>query len=135
MKEITLQASIDNVAKVTEFVDAFLEENDFPMKMQLQIDIAIDELFSNIAYYAYGEENGEVTIKIDRVDSPDRIELSFIDNGIPYNPLEKADPNVTLDADEREVGGLGIFIVKKSMDEVKYELKDGQNILTVVKYY
>ena len=134
MKEITVPAVIENVAKVTAFVDEFLEANDCPMKAMMQIDIAIDELFSNVAYYAYNEGNGDITIKVCILDNPKRVSLSFIDNGKMYNPLEREDPDTHLSAEERGIGGLGIFIVKKSMDNVFYEYKDSQNILTIEKY-
>ena len=133
MKEFTVQAVISNVEKVTNLVNEELELNECPIKAQMQIDIAIDELFSNIAYYAYGDQTGDATIRIVIENDPKRVLLSFIDNGIPYNPLEKTDPNTGLTAEEREVGGLGIFIVKKSMDDMLYEYKDNQNILTIVK--
>lgn len=136
MKEITLPAKVENVEKVTAFVDEYLESVDFPMKAQLQIDIAIDELFSNIAYYAYDDSDiGEVTVKIGKMEHPDRIELSFTDSGKEYNPLEKEDPNVALSAEERGIGGLGIFIVKKSMDDVLYDYVDGKNVITIIKYF
>lgn len=136
MKEITLPAKIENVEKVTAFVDEYLETLSFPIKLQLQIDIAIDEIFSNIVYYAYSDGAiGNATIKIEKYDEPERVEISFIDEGMPYNPLAKEDPNVSLAASDREIGGLGIFIVKKSMDEIKYEFLDGKNVLTIVKYF
>ncbi len=133
MKELTLAASIDNINAVTEFVDAQLEALDCPMKAQMQIDIAIDELFSNIAYYAYGGEAGEATIRFEAAEAPRAVEITFIDSGIPYNPLAAEEPDITLGAEERKIGGLGIFMVKKSMDAVRYEYRDGKNILTIRK--
>lgn len=132
MKEITLPATVSNIAKVTEFVVAQLEEINCPPKTQIQIDVAIDELFGNIANYAYGDATGEATV---RVESPtsSSIEITFIDSGVAYNPLEKQDPDTTLSAEERQIGGLGIFIVKKTMDEMKYKYEDGKNILTIKK--
>jgi len=132
-KELTVEAKIDNVPIVTEFVDEFLESHACPMKAQMQIDIAIDELFSNIAYYAYNPEIGTATVQVEVKDEPMSVELTFIDSGKQYNPLEKEDPDVTLSAEERDIGGLGIFMVKKSMDDIKYEYKNGKNILTIVK--
>lgn len=132
MKEITLPATVSNIAKVTEFVVTQLEEINCPPKTQIQIDVAIDELFGNIANYAYGDATGEATV---RVESPtsSSIEITFIDSGVAYNPLEKQDPDTTLSAEERQIGGLGIFIVKKTMDEMKYKYEDGKNILTIKK--
>lgn len=129
---ITVDAKVENVPVVTEFVDRLLEANDCSMKAQMQIDIAIDELFSNIAYYAYPEKNGTATINVDFSDDK-KVKVTFIDSGIPYNPLEKEDPDVTLKLEDRQIGGLGIFMVKKSMDDISYEYKDDQNILTIIK--
>lgn len=132
-REITVEASIENLDKVTDFVNAHLDEIGCPAKAKMQIDIAIDELFSNISYYAYNPETGLATISIEVMDNPVAVVLTFSDNGTPYDPLAKNDPDTTLSADEREVGGLGIYLVKKSMDEITYEYKDGKNILRVKK--
>ena len=133
MKSITVEAKIENVDKVTEFVNEVLEEKEWPLKVQMQLDVAIDEIFGNIAYYAYGKGSGNATIQIEMEDNPPKITLTFIDQGIPYNPLESKDPDITLDIEDREIGGLGIFLVKKTMDELSYEYVDGQNILTMKK--
>ena len=133
MKSITVEAKIENVDKVTEFVNEVLEEKESPLKVQMQLDVAIDEIFGNIAYYAYGKGSGNATIQIEMEDNPPKITLTFIDQGIPYNPLESKDPDITLDIEDREIGGLGIFLVKKTMDELSYEYVDGQNILTMKK--
>ena len=133
MKELTIAATVENIESVTDFVNEQLEALDCPMKAQMQIDIAIDEIFSNIAHYAYNPEIGQATVRVEVPEDPLSVMITFIDNGVPYDPLAKADPDTTLSADEREIGGLGIFMVKKSMDEVTYEYKDGQNILTIKK--
>ena len=133
MKEITIEATLENIAAVTEFVDEQLESIDCPLKAQMQIDIAIDELFSNIARYAYDPEVGPATVSVDVIEDPMAVEVTFVDNGIPYDPLAKEDPDITLSAEERGIGGLGIFMVKKSMDEITYEYKDGKNILKIKK--
>ena len=133
MKSITVEAKIENVDKVTEFVNEVLEEKECPLKVQMQLDVAIDEIFGNIAYYAYGKGSGNATIQIEMEDNPPKITLTFIDQGIPYNPLESKDPDITLDIEDREIGGLGIFLVKKTMDELSYEYADVQNILTMKK--
>jgi anti-sigma regulatory factor (Ser/Thr protein kinase) len=99
----------------------------------MQIDIAIDELFGNIAHYAYNPEIGKATVRVEVAKDPLAVVITFIDNGVPYDPLAKADPDTTLSAEERESGGLGIYIVKKSMDDITYEYKDGQNILAIKK--
>lgn len=134
MKELTINAIIDNIPTVTAFVDEQLEALDCPMKAQMQIDIAIDELFSNIAFYAYNPDVGPATVRVEVQQDPLAVVISFIDNGVPYDPLSKEDPDTTLSAEEREIGGLGIYMVKKSMDAVTYEYKNGQNILTIKKH-
>ena len=133
MKSITVEAKIENVDKVTEVENEVLEEKECTLKVQMQLDVAIDEIFGNIAYYAYGKGRGNATIQIEMEDNPPKITLTFIDQGIPYNPLESKDPDITLDIEDREIGGLGIFLVKKTMDELSYEYVDGQNILTMKK--
>ena len=133
MKELTVDATIENVAAVTAFADEQLEQLDCPMKTQIQVDIAIDELFGNIANYAYNLEIGVATVRIEVTEDPLAVVITFIDNGVPYDPLAKADPDVTLSAEKRQIGGLGIYIVKKSMDNISYEYKDGMNILTIRK--
>lgn len=133
MKELTIDATIKNVAAVTAFVDEQLEQLDCPMKTQMQVDIAIDEVFGNIANYAYTPEVGAVTVRVEIMDNPLAVMITFIDSGVPYDPLAKADPDITLSAEEREIGGLGIYMVKKIMDAVFYEYKEGQNILRIKK--
>ena len=133
MKELTIAATVENIETVTAFVDEQLEALDCPMKAQMQIDIAIDELFGNIAHYAYNPEVGSATVRVEVIEEPLAVIITFIDKGVPYDPLAKADPDITLSAEEREIGGLGIFMVKKSMDEITYEYKDGQNILKIKK--
>ena len=133
MKELTLAATVENIETVTEFVNAQLELIDCPIKVQMQIDIAIDELFGNIAHYAYNTEVGNATVRVEISEAPLAVIITFIDNGVPYDPLGKDDPDITLSAEEREIGGLGIYMVKKSMDEITYEYKDGQNILKIKK--
>jgi len=133
MKELTIAATVENIETVSDFVNEQLESLDCPMKAQMQIDIAIDELFGNIAHYAYNPEIGKATVRVEVVEDPLSVVITFIDNGVPYDPLAKADPDTTLSAEERDIGGLGIYMVKKSMDEITYEYKSGQNILTIKK--
>ena len=133
MKELTIDATVDHIAAVTEFVNAQLEEYDCPMKAQMQIDLAIDELFSNIAYYAYAPETGPATVRVEVREGPLAVVITFIDHGKPFDPLAGEDPDVSLPLEERKEGGLGIFLVKKTMDDVSYEYRDGQNILRVRK--
>lgn len=119
---------------VTSFVDEQLEAIDCSMKAQIQIDIAIDELFGNIAHYAYLGGAGDATVRFDFDEAAHMASISFVDNGVPFNPLEQADPDVTLSAEERDVGGLGIFMVKKTMDKLEYSHEKGFNITIVHKH-
>lgn len=135
MKELTTAATIENIETVTDFVNEQLEALDCPMKAMMQIDIAIDELFGNIAHYAYHPEVGSATVRVEVTEDPLAVIITFIDNGVPYDPLAAEDPDITLSAEERTVGGLGIYMVKKSMDEISYEYKNGQNILTIKKRF
>ncbi len=128
MKELTTEASIAQLDEVIDFIDAVLEEHDCPMKIMTQINIAAEEIFVNIAHYS-GSEKATITIS----ESDGMAEITFTDSGRPYNPLEKADPDVTLSAEERDIGGLGIYIVKKTMDSVSYNYRDGCNIFTMCK--
>jgi len=133
VKEVTLAATVENIESVTAFVNEQLEALDCPMKAQLQISIAIDEIFGNIAHYAYHPREGEATVRVEVQENPQSILITFIDSGVPYNPLTAAEPDTALSADERSIGGLGIFMVKKSMDEITYRYENGQNILTIRK--
>ena len=133
MKELTIDATVQNIEKVTAFVDEQLAQLNCPLKAQMQIDIAIDELFGNIVHYAYNPKTGPATVRIDVLQDPLSVVVTFIDNGKAYDPLAREDPDISLTAQEREIGGLGIFMVKKCMDEISYEYKDGQNILCIKK--
>ena len=133
MKEMTIAATVENIDAVTAFVDGQLEMLNCPMKAQMQINIAIDELFSNIAHYAYHPGVGPATVRVEVVEDPMAVVITFIDEGVPYDPLSTEDPDTSLSAEERQIGGLGIYMVKKSMDEVVYEYKEGRNILRIKK--
>ena len=133
MKELIVEADRNNLLKVQSFIDELLEEADCPMLTQISIDVAVEELFVNIASYAYEQEIGIVTVQVELLKNPLSVEITFIDNGKQYDPLAKPDPDITLSAKQRKKGGLGIFMVKKSMDDMSYEFKDGKNILTIKK--
>ena len=128
MKELVTAAKTDKLDEVLDFIDGILEEWDCPMKIMTQLNVAAEEIFVNIAYYSGAEE---AKISVGKTGS--FIEITFTDKGIPYNPLERPDPDVTLSAEERGIGGLGIYMVKKSMDEVTYEHKDGCNVFIMRK--
>lgn len=133
MKELTVTAAIENVGVVTEFVNEQLEHMGCPARAKMQIDVAIDELFGNIAQYAYHPGTGPATVRVETEESPLAAIITFIDSGAKYDPLSKEDPDITLSIEEREIGGLGIFMVKKTMDGISYEYRDGQNILRIKK--
>jgi anti-sigma regulatory factor (Ser/Thr protein kinase) len=133
MRELDIEALVDNLPEVTEFVDEQLEATGCSMKVQMQIDLAVEEIFVNIANYAYSPEKGRAIVRVEVSGNPVTVTITFIDHGVPYDPLAKEDPDVTLRADERQVGGLGIFMAKQIMDELAYEYKDGQNILILKK--
>ena len=133
VKELTLEADVNNLEKVLAFVDEQLEVHDCSPKIQMQIDVAVEELFVNIAHYAYNPETGPATVRVELQPEPLAVLITFIDKGVPYDPLAKEDPDITLSAEEREIGGLGIYMVKKSMDDITYEYKDGKNILSIKK--
>ena len=133
MKELTLEARIENLASVLSFIDAELEAAGCPMREQMQIDVAAEEIFANIASYAYAPGTGSATVGIETSADPFSATIVFSDSGVPYDPLSREDPDVTLPAEERDVGGLGVYMTKKLMDCVSYEYSDGKNILTLRK--
>ena len=133
MADLTVDALVSNLDQVLAFVDGQLETMDCSMKAQMQIDVAVEEIYVNIANYAYAPETGKAYISVQPDPDNASVTIEFRDNGIPFDPLAKADPDVTLSAEERNIGGLGIYMVKKSMDALEYSRKDGQNILTIKK--
>ena len=135
MKEITVDAMIENMNTVTAFVDDFLDQIACPMKSRIQINIVIDEIFGNICHYAYKDSVGAVTVRVESGNTPKAVFLTFTDNGIPYNPLDTEDPDITLSSEERKIGGLGIYLVKKNMDEMKYEYVNQQKIWEKINDY
>lgn len=133
MNELTIDATVNNIEAVTSFVEEKLAPFHLPVKSQRQINVAIDELFGNIALYAYNPDKGMAVVRVEFGDDPPSVTITFIDRGTPYDPLARPDPDVTLSAEQRQIGGLGIYMVKKSMDDVSYEYRDGQNILRITK--
>lgn len=133
MKTITAEAIVENIETISDFVERELEAVDCPMKPQMQIRVAMDELLSNVVRYAYTPGTGSVTVGFEFDEAQRLVTLTFIDEGIPYDPLQKEDPDVTLSAEERGIGGLGIFLVRKTMDGMKYRREDGKNILQITK--
>lgn len=133
MCEITIEAKIENLNEVLAFVDGQLEELGCPIKAQMQIDIAVEEIFVNIASYAYTPGVGNAVVRFESSQDPASVTITFIDSGVPYDPVQKDDPDVTLSAEERGIGGLGIYMAKKAVDDMKYVYRDGQNILSISK--
>ena len=129
----TFPAKTDALSDVLGFVDEMLQSYDCPMKIQMGICIAIEEVFVNVAHYAYGGGDGDVSLGIGFDEETRNITFAMSDGGVPFDPLKKPDPDITLSAEEREIGGLGIFITKKTMDSVTYSYENGKNILTMIK--
>lgn len=133
MTEKIFPAKTESLPDVLGFVEETLEEYDCSMKMQSSICVAIEEVFVNVAHYAYGDADGDVSLGICFEESNREVTFRMADKGIPFNPLEKPDPDITLSAEERGIGGLGIFITKKTMETVTYAYENGENVLTMIK--
>lgn len=133
MKEWTVDATIGSIAVITEKIEAELERLNCSEKAHRKINVALDELLNNIASYAYPQDTGSVTVQMRYNEKSETVFITLIDSGAAYNPLEKADPDVTLAAEERPIGGLGILMVKKKMDGMEYRRENNQNILTIHK--
>ena len=134
MIEREFPASDDSLHELIAFLESELEKVDCPMKLMMQISVAVEEIFVNIAHYAYGANGmGQMVFGLD--PSPEGVTIRFTDSGVPFDPLAKKDPDITLSAEERSIGGLGIYMVKKSMDSVDYEYTDHKNILTLYKKF
>lgn len=131
--EMETDAENDNLPKVLAFLEQHMEAIGCSPKNQIQISVAAEEIFVNIANYAYKPNSGKATIRIEIAENPTVAYISFLDSGKPFDPTRKLDPNITLSAEERQIGGLGIFMTKKMMDEVRYEYVDGKNVLTLKK--
>lgn len=134
MKEILVPARLEELGRVTGFINEQLEGYGCSMKILLQLELAVEELYVNIARYAYSpSKEGYAAVRCEVLEDPLRVVIQFLDDGIPYNPLEKPDPDISKNAEEREIGGLGIFMVKQSMDGIDYSYENGKNILTIRK--
>ena len=131
-EELRVEAKVDALPRVSEFATGTLTDA-CPMRDRLHIELVTEEIFVNIASYAYPDGGGFATVRRIGGEGPEGLTLVFIDSGVPYNPLARPDPDLTLSAEERPIGGLGVFLVKKIVDEAHYEYRDGENILTVRK--
>ncbi len=136
MREITVSASPDQIDAVMEFVNGILSRAGCPEETQAEIDVAVDELFGNIALYAYGPETGTATVRAETEEAPPTLILTFMDRGMPFDPLANQRPDTTaLPAKERPIGGLGLLLVRGIMDDIAYRYEDGMNVLTVRKKF
>ena len=131
MKAINIEAKVEKLDEVLSFIDSELKAAECPMKFQMKLDIAVEEIFVNIASYAYGDGVGQAEVIVDTDAENAKAFITFKDSGQKYNPLEHEDPDISLAAEDRDIGGLGIFLVKKTMDDLSYEYSDGKNILTM----
>lgn len=130
------EATDENLEAVNDFIHEQIKPFSCQSQTLFQIDLAVEEIYVNIAHYAYSPDKGTVQIdcSVEKTsDAPAKLTVSFTDSGKAFNPLAKPDPDITLSVEEREIGGLGIFLTKKYMDSVLYERKDNQNILTFTK--
>ena len=134
MPELTVNATSDQIETVTDFVNGLLADLGCPDDVRIDIDVAIDELLGNIVRYAYKPGTGTVTVRAETDKDPPGLTVTFMDHGIPFNPLAETRPDTTsLPVRERSIGGLGLFMVRELMDEMTYSYRDGQNVLTVRK--
>ena len=131
--EILLEAKVENVGNVQDFIKSHLTGTECSPKALMQIDLAAEEIFVNIANYAYTPDDGDANVRVEVLDEPVTVIITFIDHGKPYDPLKRDDPDISLPAEERDIGGLGIFLTKTIMDEVIYEYVNNSNILTLKK--
>ena len=134
MREIILKAKEENLGELTAWADEQLEAAGCPANVQLKIDLAIEEIFCNIAAYAYPGTEGDVRVTLELRNDRTAV-LTFCDTGTAFDPLLRKEPDVSLSAEERSIGGLGIFLVRKTMDKVEYVREDGQNILRILKKF
>ena len=133
MTKKTFPAKTEALADVLGFVEQRLDSFGCPMKIQMAVCVAIEEVFVNVAHYAYGEGGGDMSLGIGFDEVNRAVTFRMTDKGIPFDPLKNPDPDITLSAEERDIGGLGIFITKKTMDSVTYTYENGENILTMIK--
>jgi anti-sigma regulatory factor (Ser/Thr protein kinase) len=133
MNKIVVPAKIENLQKVLNFINQELESVEYNKTLLLQLELSIEEAYVNIVNYAYELEDGDVLISCSIDKNPTKVTIQFIDSGIPYNPLDNEDPDTLSKIEDKEIGGLGIFLIKKNVDFVEYEYQGGKNILTLKK--
>ena len=135
VNEITVQSEMKNIEEVTQFINEHLDAMNCPARIRIQIDIAVDEIFGNIVRYAYapGTEDRPVTVRFSKGENPEDAVITFIDEGRPFDPMTSKTPDIKLPAKKRRIGGLGLYMVKNTMDQVIYSYRDGRNVLTIYK--
>ena len=133
MKIITVPAEAAALETVNAFIQEKLESINCPKRAKMQMMLAVEEIFVNISSYAYHPEVGQAEVGVDIDGDPPTVTIRFLDQGRPFNPLEKPDADITLSAQDREIGGLGILLIKKIMDQVDYTYENGKNILIIKK--
>lgn len=134
MAEKEFIAKVDELPNVISFIESELEKFEFSFKIITHFKLVVEELFVNVASYAYKDKNdGKCKISIDYNQEKKEVKLSMEDNGIRFNPLEKKDPDISLSVEDRPIGGLGILLVKKDMDNIEYKYEDNKNILILSK--
>jgi anti-sigma regulatory factor (Ser/Thr protein kinase) len=131
MDQITLPARKENLSHILEFIGQELEPFPYNSKALLRLELAVEEAFVNIASYAYPADNGEITVRLGIDEDPLQVTVQLTDSGIRFNPLENEDPDVTTEIEEKQPGGLGIFLIKKNVDQVQYQYHEGKNMLTL----
>lgn len=134
MKEITIPAEKNNIDTINKFIDSEFKDYNYSEEFIRQIKIIVDEIFTNISSYAYTNDYSKTkNMKLIIDKNPDEILLRFEDSGVPYNPLLRKKPDITLSVEKRNIGGLGIFLVKNMSDNIEYKYEHGKNILTIIK--
>lgn len=135
MRSITVPATDLDPTPINDFLGEQLEEHDCPVKIQYQIEVAIEEILVNIVSYAGLTEEDGIEVRCEVLEDPLRVVMQFLDGGVPFDPIAKADPDLSVDATMEREGGLGIFMVKRMMDDVSYTYENGKNILTILKRF
>ncbi|MCI1721880.1 MAG: ATP-binding protein [Lachnospiraceae bacterium] len=134
-REITLDATVENMDEVMDFIRGSFQEAGCPKQVIMATLVATEEMYVNVAHYAYAPETGSVTVCCETNANEKYGTITLTDSGMPFNPLAKEDANIMLSAEEREIGGLGILMVKRIMDEVAYSYEGGKNCFTMTKKF
>lgn len=132
-ERLQIDALTENMDKVRAFIESYLEKTDCPPDVMMKIDLAVEELFVNVAYYAYGDDSGMAAILIEVPENERKVTVTVEDGGIRFDPFDKPEVKTASSAKDQPIGGLGIHIVKKMMDKVSYEFKENRNIVTIEK--